>query len=91
MTLALRAAYVLAEERGRPICLGTAADRVAGAFGSLAHLRVDGRTPEAWAPMSGWFETANGWIRLHANYPHHALITRAELEVIALVHVFALG
>ena len=81
VTLALRAAYVLAEERGRPIRLGTAADRVAGAFGSLAHLRVDGRTPEAWAPMSGWFETANGWIRLHANYPHHAAALSRSLGV----------
>ena len=81
VTLALRAAGVLAEERGRPIRLGTSADRVAGAFGSLAHLRVDGRTPEAWAPMSGWFETSDGWIRLHANYPHHAAALSRTLGV----------
>ena len=81
VTLALRAACVLAKERGHPIRLGTAADRVAGAFGSLAHLRVDGRAPVAWAPMSGWFETADGWIRLHANYPHHAAALSRSLGV----------
>ncbi|WP_353507531.1 CoA transferase [Intrasporangium sp.] len=81
VTLVLRAASVLAQERGRPIRLGTAADRVAGAFGSLAHLRVDGRAPRPWAPMSGWFETSDGWIRLHANYSHHAAALSRSLAV----------
>ncbi|HEX5967153.1 MAG TPA: CoA transferase, partial [Intrasporangium sp.] len=81
VTLALRAASALAEERGRAIRPGTAAERVIGAFGSLAHLRVDGRLPETWAPMSGWFETADGWIRLHANYPHHAAALSRALGV----------
>ena len=72
VVLALRAASVLAEERGQPIGGGTTTARVAGAFDSFSHLRVDGRAPVIWAPMSGWFETADGWIRLHGNYSHHA-------------------
>lgn len=48
------------------------AGRVAAAFDSLGNLRVDGRKPEGFAPMSGFRRTADGWIRLHANYPHHA-------------------
>lgn len=46
--------------------------RVAAAFNSLGHLRIDGRQAEGFAPMSGFRRTADGWIRLHANYPHHA-------------------
>lgn len=44
----------------------------AAAFNSLMHLRIDGRTPEGFAPLSGFRRTSDGFIRLHANYPHHA-------------------
>jgi crotonobetainyl-CoA:carnitine CoA-transferase CaiB-like acyl-CoA transferase len=81
VVLALRAASVLAEERGQPIGVGTTTARVAGAFDSFSHLRVDGRAPVVWAPMSGWFETADGWIRLHGNYPHHAAALSRTLGV----------
>ena len=56
----------------------TSPARVAASFAAIEHLRVDGREPSGWAPMSGYFPTAEGWVRLHANYPHHAAaITRA--------------
>ncbi|MFE4198531.1 CoA transferase [Paenarthrobacter sp. NPDC056912] len=41
-------------------------------FDSLSYLRIDGRKPVGFAPLSGFRRTKNGWIRLHANYPHHA-------------------
>lgn len=44
---------------------------VAHAFDSLRHLRVDGRSPVGFAPLSRFFPTSDGWIRLHGNYPHH--------------------
>ena len=44
----------------------------AAAFDSLGHLRIGGQKPEGFAPLSGFRRTADGWIRLHANYPHHA-------------------
>ncbi|MFC8511483.1 CoA transferase [Streptomyces sp. NPDC057257] len=44
---------------------------VATAFHSERHLRIDGRAPVAFAPMSRFWRTADGWIRTHANYPHH--------------------
>lgn len=47
------------------------AERVAASFASLENLRVDGRQPQGFAPLSGFRRTADGWIRLHANYPHH--------------------
>ncbi|ROP36482.1 CoA transferase [Saccharothrix texasensis] len=44
---------------------------VATAFTSERHLRVDGRPGGGFAPLSGFWRTADGWVRTHANYPHH--------------------
>ncbi len=44
---------------------------VATAFVSERHLRIDGRAPENFAPLSRFWRTADGWVRTHANYPHH--------------------
>ncbi|MET8806131.1 CoA transferase [Streptomyces sp. NPDC004546] len=44
---------------------------VAAAFHSERHLLVDGRAPVAFAPLSRFWRTADGWVRTHANYPHH--------------------
>lgn len=43
----------------------------AAAFDSSGHLRIAGRTLQGFAPLSGFRRTRDGWIRLHANYPHH--------------------
>lgn len=74
---AVRAVRALAEVRGCACEPGTSPELIAASFDALGHLRVDGRAPEAWAPLSGFFPTADGWVRLHANYPHHrdALVT----------------
>lgn len=51
---------------------------VAASFAALDHLRVEGAAVPAWAPMSGFLRAADGWVRTHANYPHHAAaLTRA--------------
>lgn len=44
---------------------------VATAFVSERHLVVDGRGPVTFAPLSRFWRTADGWVRTHANYPHH--------------------
>ncbi|WP_369395076.1 CoA transferase [Streptomyces sp. CG1] len=44
---------------------------VAAAFLSERQLLVDGRAPVAFAPLSRFWRTADGWVRTHANYPHH--------------------
>lgn len=44
----------------------------AAAFGSEGLSRVDGEPAESvWAPLSGNYRTADGWVRLHCNYPRH--------------------
>ncbi|MFH9179499.1 CoA transferase [Streptomyces albogriseolus] len=44
---------------------------VAAAFVSERHLRTGGRAAESFAPLSRFWRTADGWVRTHANYPHH--------------------
>lgn len=45
--------------------------RIATAVTSERHLRLDGEPVNAWAELSGFWPTADGWLRVHANYPHH--------------------
>ncbi|WP_433918368.1 CoA transferase [Streptomyces canus] len=44
---------------------------VATAFLSERHLLINGRRPVNFAPLSRFWRTADGWVRTHANYPHH--------------------
>ncbi|MEV8359165.1 CoA transferase [Microbacterium sp. NPDC076895] len=39
----------------------------------------NGERPDAWAPASGFFETSDGWVRTHGNYPHHGAALRRML------------
>lgn len=32
---------------------------------------LDGRVPELWDAFSGLYRTADGWVRIHANFAHH--------------------
>ncbi|MGW2083592.1 CoA transferase [Streptomyces sp. NPDC001880] len=54
---------------------------VATAFTSERHLRIDGRAPTNFAPLSRFWRTADGWVRTHANYPHHRARLLATLEL----------
>lgn len=69
----------LAGEVARGVGLDAAG--VAASFASLSLLRVEGRAPEGFALLSGFFPTAEGWVRTHANYPHHAAALQAALGV----------
>ncbi|MBT0771718.1 CoA transferase [Kineosporia sp. J2-2] len=72
---------------GRPGALRTSSPRIAAAFDSLRHLSIDGRRPLGFAPLSGFFATSDGWVRTHANYPHHEARLRSALEVPATAGV----
>ncbi|MGW1200571.1 CoA transferase [Streptomyces sp. NPDC002536] len=54
---------------------------VATAFVSERHLRIDGRAPVSFAPLSRFWHTADGRVRTHANYPHHRARLLAALGV----------
>ncbi|KJL26580.1 CoA transferase [Microbacterium foliorum] len=47
-------------------------ERVAVAYRSDRVLTVDGTPPDVWSVYSGFWRTADGWVRTHGNYPHHA-------------------
>ncbi|MEU9115071.1 CoA transferase [Streptomyces sp. NPDC048483] len=69
---ALAAAELTAERDGGPVPAVRVDDgAVATAFVSERHLRIDGRPPSVFAPLSRFWPTADGWVRTHANYPHH--------------------
>ncbi|MGQ4404173.1 CoA transferase [Streptomyces hayashii] len=55
----------------RPPAVRVDDDAVATAFVSERRLLVDGRAPVLFAPLSRFWRTADGWVRTHANYPHH--------------------
>ncbi|MFG1807252.1 CoA transferase [Streptomyces sp. NPDC049040] len=56
-------------------------DAVAAAFTSERHLLVDGRPGATFTPLSRFWRTADGWLRTHANYPHHRARLLAALGV----------
>jgi hypothetical protein len=45
--------------------------RVSAAFRSDRLLRLDGQPIVGFAELSGFWATADGWVRTHANYSHH--------------------
>lgn len=53
--------------------------RIAAAYQSDRHLLIDGVAPPVWAPLSGFWQASDGWVRMHGNYPHHAAALRAGL------------
>ncbi|MEU9241797.1 CoA transferase [Streptomyces sp. NPDC048385] len=70
---ALAAAELGARRTGAATLPGVRVDdgAVATAFTSERHLLVDGRAPVQFAPLSRFWRAADGWVRTHANYPHH--------------------
>ena len=66
------AATALAAARGGPTT-GARVDgrRVSASFRSDRLLLIDGEPIQGFAPLSGFWATADGWVRTHANYPHH--------------------
>ncbi|MEV7810473.1 CoA transferase [Streptomyces flaveolus] len=70
---ALAAADLAAHRAGLAEVPGVRVDdgAVATAFHSERLLKVDGRAPVVFAPLSRFWRTADGWVRTHANYPHH--------------------
>ncbi|MBW1597521.1 CoA transferase [Streptomyces sp. JJ38] len=78
----LAAAELLARRNGGPVpSVSVHESAVATAFVSERHLRIDGRRPTAFAPLSGFWRTADGWLRTHANYPHHRARLLAALDL----------
>lgn len=73
---ALAQAAVAAVAGAAALLLGTPmpeidAALIGSSFRADQLMRLDGEAPGGFAPLSGFWEAADGWLRTHANYPHH--------------------
>jgi crotonobetainyl-CoA:carnitine CoA-transferase CaiB-like acyl-CoA transferase len=69
---ATTSAALLVQARGeRPPHARVDGRRVSAAFRSDRLFRLDGRPIVGFAELSGFWRTRDGWVRTHANYPHH--------------------
>lgn len=48
-----------------------AVDMLHAAAECLCWFSLDGRVPDPWDKFSGLYRTADGWVRVHANFAHH--------------------
>lgn len=56
-------------------------DRIAASFSGDQMFRSNGAPVDAFAELSGFFRTTDGWVRTHANYPHHRTRLLAAVEL----------
>lgn len=54
-------------------------DQIAAAYRSDRHLLIDNAAPDVWSPLSRFWRVADGWVRTHGNYPHHAVALRSGI------------
>lgn len=78
----LAAAELASLRTGRPVPRVRVDDEaVATAFLSDRLVRVDGEAWSTFSPLSRFWRAADGWVRTHANYPHHRARLLAALGV----------
>ncbi|MFD4476712.1 CoA transferase [Streptomyces sp. NPDC058471] len=78
----LAAAELTSVRTGRPVPRVRVDDEaVATAFLSDRLVRVDGRAWSTFSPPSRFWRATDGWVRTHANYPHHRARLLAALGV----------
>ncbi|MFH8612961.1 CoA transferase [Streptomyces sp. NPDC018029] len=78
----LAAAELASVRTGRPVPRVRVDDEaVATAFLSDRLVRVDGRAWSTFSPLSRFWRATDGWVRTHANYPHHRARLLAALGV----------
>jgi len=79
----LGAAGLLADRNHEPLReVAVDALHAVVAFRSERHVRLlDGGLGGLWDSLAGDYPTADGWIRLHTNYPHHRAAALRVLDV----------
>ena len=50
---------------------------------SARYLRVNGKAPAVWDPLSGFYPVRDGWISIHCNFPNHR---EAAMRVLGAPH-----
>ncbi|MFE2601058.1 CoA transferase [Streptomyces sp. NPDC059396] len=78
----LAAAELTSVRTGRPVPRVQVDDEaVATAFLSDRLVQVDGQAWSTFSPLSRFWRATDGWVRTHANYPHHRARLLAALGV----------
>jgi crotonobetainyl-CoA:carnitine CoA-transferase CaiB-like acyl-CoA transferase len=68
----LAAAEVWRLRGGAPQAVRVDMRHAAVEFRSERHLRINGELPaDPWDKIAGLYRCADGWVRLHTNFPHH--------------------
>ncbi len=68
----LAAAALWQQRGGPPQAVSVDMRHAAAEFRSERYFRIDGAPPpDPWDPIAGLYRTADGWVRLHTNFPHH--------------------
>jgi crotonobetainyl-CoA:carnitine CoA-transferase CaiB-like acyl-CoA transferase len=67
---------------GRRQRVGVDLRAAAAALRSARYLRVDGKPPPVWDPLSGFYPVRDGWISVHCNFPNHRHAALQVLEAI---------
>lgn len=68
--LALAAATLHARRGGDWLCPFVDQRRAGLAMAGNEYLAVNGAAPQSWDPITGCYRCADGWLYLHANFPH---------------------
>lgn len=69
---AMAAAAIWRRRSGRSQDVAVDMRAAAAEFRSEHHVRIDGARPgETWDAIAGIYPTADGFVRLHTNFPHH--------------------
>jgi hypothetical protein len=66
-------------ERGRGVAVDVR--EAAVAFRDERYFRIDGKALDPWAPLSGDYRAADGWVRLHCNFDHHRDVALRALDL----------
>lgn len=80
-SLAIQQVQIARGQRRAPRAVRPDGARITTSAQCERHFLVDGVAPDVWAPLSGFWRAADGWVRTHGNYPHHALRLATLLDV----------
>src|SRR5262245_51255651 len=78
--LGLAAAHLWTLRGGRPQRVAIDARAAAASLRSSRYLRIDGRTPKIWDPLSGFYPVRDGWVSIHCNFANHRDAALAVLK-----------
>jgi crotonobetainyl-CoA:carnitine CoA-transferase CaiB-like acyl-CoA transferase len=69
--LGLAAAHLWQLRGGRAQRVAVDLRAAAASLRSARYLRINGKSPQVWDPLSGFYPVRDGWISIHCNFANH--------------------